>query len=270
MHTLPISAFIVSKNEGHLLENCIKSVLFCDEIIVINLESTDKTIEIAQKYNAKIVTIAPLPVIEMIHEKYIKITKNNWVLITDPDEVTATELANELQNYFLTLNDSNTIGVVNVPIIYYFKNHKLKGTSWGGVKSRTYLIHKERYIFTSNVHNGRFLKDGFQSNNIVFNGENYVKHYWMQGYKQIFEKHLRYLKNEGKSRYNSGQRTTILQILKIPYNQFINSFVYARGFKDGFVGLFLSVFRAWYFTAANVALYKYQNKQSKNSINTNS
>lgn len=264
MNKLPISAFIVSKNEGHLLEDCIKSILFCDEIIVVNLESTDDTVAIAEKYKARVITIAPIPVIEMIHEKYISITKNKWVLITDPDEVASPELVKDIQDYFLSLEATSAIGAVDVPLIYYFKSHMLKGTSWGNVKSRTYLIHKDRFTFNGNVHNGRFLNEGFKNHRINHTGKNHINHYWMQGYRQILEKHLRYLKNEGKSRYDSGYRTTLSQIIKIPHKQFLNSFVYARGFKDGFVGLFLSFFRAWYFTAANYELYKYQKKQLKN------
>ncbi len=262
MNKLPISAFIVSRNESHLLENCLKSIFFCDEIIIVNLESTDNTVEVAEKYGAKVLTIPPLPVIEIIHQKYINITKNNWVLITDPDEVASAELTKNLYNYFISLDDSMLIGVIDVPLIYFFKSHELKGTSWGGVKTRTYLINKERFIFTPIVHNGRFLKEGYKKHSIAHNGKNHINHYWMSGYRQIFEKHLRYLKNEGKSKFDQGYTTTFSKIIKIPFQQFFNCYIRARGFKDGFVGLFLSVFRAWYFTAANIELYKYQRKQT--------
>ncbi len=263
MNKLPISAFIVSRNEGHLLENCIKSILFCDEIIVINLESTDNTVDVAEKFGAKVLTISPLPVVEMIHQKYICETKNDWVLITDPDEVATNELAAEIQEYFVSIDSFFRIGVVNVPLFYYFKSHKLRGTSWGGVKTRAYLVHKERFIFSGNVHNGRFLLNGYKQYLITSTGKNHINHYWMSGYWQIFEKHLRYLKNEGKSKFDQGYTTTFSKIIKIPFQQFFNCYIRARGFRDGFVGLFLSLFRAWYFTAANIELYKYQRKQTK-------
>lgn len=264
MNKLPISAFIISKNEGHLLESCIKSIFFCDEIIVVDLESTDNTVEIAKRYGAKVLTIPTMPIGEMIYHKHIYITKYNWVLMTDPDEVTTTDLANDTQNIFHSINKNCKMGAVFVPIIYFFKSSPLRGTSWGGVKSRAFLFHKERIIIRPIVHTGIALKEGFLSHYIAHNGKNHINHYWMTGYGQIFEKHLRYLKNEGKSRFDRGYTTTIMQILITPLRQFRNSFVYAKGFKDGFVGLFLSLFRAWYFTAANIELYKYQTK-NKNS-----
>jgi glycosyltransferase involved in cell wall biosynthesis len=263
MKKLPISAFIVSRNEGHLLEKCIESILFCDEIIVVDLESTDNTVEIAEKYGAKVLTISPLPIVEIIHQKYINITKKDWVLITDPDEITSPELAKNIQEFFLSDENLMKIGAVDVPLIYFFKSYKLKGTSWGGFKTRTYLIHKERFGFTPNVHNGRLLLEGYMKYSIVHNGNNHISHFWMSGYRQIIEKHMRYLKNEGQSRYNQGLTTTFSKIIKIPFQQFFNCYIRARGFKDGFIGLFLSIFRAWYFTAANIELYKYQRKQTK-------
>ncbi len=263
MNKLPITAFIVSKNEGHLLENCIKSILFCDEIIVVDLESEDNTIAIAQKYGAKIISIQTIPVIEIIHAQYIGHAKNQWVLITDPDEVASSSLIDEITTYFDKKDNLISIGAIDVPLIYFFKLRALKGTSWGGVKSRTYIIHKERFTFTPNVHNGRFLKPGFGKHVINHDGKNHLNHYWMQSYRQIFEKHIRYLKKEGKSRYETGNRTNLKQIFSTPYKQFIGSFIYARGFKDGFVGFFLSLFRAWYFTAANIELYKYQKSANK-------
>ncbi|RTZ02919.1 glycosyltransferase family 2 protein [Flavobacterium sp. RSP49] len=264
MSKLPISAFIISKNEGHLLENCIKSILFCDEIIVVDLESTDNTVEIAKKYGAKVLTIPTIPVGEMIYHKHINITKYKWVLMTDPDEVTTLDLAKDTQNVFHSIKDNSKMGAVFVPIIYFFKSSPLKGTSWGGVKHRAFLFHKERIIIKPIVHTGIALKEGFLSHYIIYNGKNNIDHYWMSGYRQIFEKHLRYLKNEGKSRFVQGYSITLSKILKIPFQQFFNCYIRSRGFKDGFVGLFLSLFRAWYFTVANIELYKYQRKQTNN------
>ncbi|MGK4569298.1 glycosyltransferase [Flavobacterium sp. 3HN19-14] len=261
MNKLPITAFVVSKNEGHLLSACLESLYFCDEIIVINLKSTDNTQEIAERFDARIITIEPEPFLEIIHTNHIGVCSNKWVLITDPDEVTTPELAADITNNFNEWNNSSDIGAIDAPIIYYFRNNPLRGTSWGGVKLRTYLIHRERFKFTAMVHNGRKLLDGYKRVCIVHNGKNHIRHYWMSGFRQIYTKHKRYLKGEGKSKFESGMRTSIFEIIKTPFRQFFYSFVYARGFKDGFTGLFLSFFRSWYFSAVHIELYKYQKKQ---------
>ena len=49
-----ISAVIITKNEEHNIERCLKSVNWVDEIVVVDSGSTDRTLEICNKYNCKI------------------------------------------------------------------------------------------------------------------------------------------------------------------------------------------------------------------------
>jgi hypothetical protein len=86
----------------------------------------------------------------------------------------------------------------------------------------------------------------------------------MQGYGSLLEKHLRYLKNEGSSRYNNGLRTSLKKIFLEPLTQFRYSYVTCNGYKDGLIGLFLSFFWAWYQTSALISLYHHTISHSKN------
>lgn len=52
---MKISAIIITKNEEKMIEDCLKSVNWADEIIVVDTGNTDKTNEIAKKYKAKII-----------------------------------------------------------------------------------------------------------------------------------------------------------------------------------------------------------------------
>lgn len=258
MIKLPISAIVVSKNEGALLEKCLKSIQFCEEILVINLNSTDNTSEIADKYATKCLTIEPIPIVEIIHERYIPQLKNDWVLITDPDEECSEELQLEIINIFETIQSSANIGAVIVPLRYYFKDYLLIGTAWGGINTRHFLIHKSRFVFSSHIHQGRSLVEGFEFERIKFTGKNFIHHYWMTGYRKLLKKHKRYLKNEGSARFNLGQRTSIKKILKSPIKEFKFSYNLKEGYKDGLTGLILSIFWSWYQTNALIKLYQYQ------------
>jgi glycosyltransferase involved in cell wall biosynthesis len=260
---LPITAIIICKNEGYLLGKCLNSILFCEEIIVINLESTDNTIAVASNLGAKVLTIPTMPVGEMIYYKYLNVAKYDWILMTDPDEVTPSNLKEQIYELFELTKSENKIGAFYAPIVYFFKKHRLIGTSWGGVKYRPYLYHRDKTITRPIVHTGISIKETFKPYYIDHNGKNHIDHFWAHGYMNIFEKHLRYLKNEGKSRFEQGYTTTLRKISKMPTQQFFNCFIRKRGFKDGIIGLFLSFFRAWYFTAAEIELYKYQNKVNK-------
>ena len=77
---LPISAIVVGCNESHLLENCLKSLKFCNELIYIDLESQDNSISKARKYVSQIIERERVPIVEIIHAQIQNITKYKWIL----------------------------------------------------------------------------------------------------------------------------------------------------------------------------------------------
>lgn len=257
-----ISAVVVSHNEGHLLDTCLKSISFCDEIIVVDLESTDNTKEISEKYGAKYIFHQKVVVVEIIHTWIQDKTKYDWILITDPDEICSASLAQELVNIIPIVSED--IGSINVPWRFYYGKHLLKGTHWGGINRRVFLINRNKFLFSEEVHRGRHLNQGYKQHIIKFEKDNFVQHFWMQNRKQLILKHKRYLLKEGESRYNSDQRCTFSQLLRTPLKEFYTSFWLKKGFKDGFIGVFLSLFWAWYETNAQLKLYLFAKKMKSN------
>ena len=263
---LPISAIVVGYNEVHLLENSLPKLAFCDELLYFDLGSRDNSREFAESLGAKVILHEKVDGCEWIHAKYSKSTKHNWVLITDPDEVLSDELIDEIRTLFDGDILGDDVGAIRAPMFFYFKDKRLNGTNWGGVSHRVLIVNNQRFEFSGLVHAGRKVADGFVYHDIKFTEKNYIHHYWMLNYKQLFEKHRRYLKNEGEARYRIGRRTSFKEILKQPYRAFKYSFVSARGYKDGFTGLFLSLFWAWYECSAHIKNYRYQaNKASTKS-----
>lgn len=258
MLKLPISAICVSKNEGHLLSDCLKSIQFCDEIILIDLESEDSTKTIAEKYATKYVLHKPVSVVEIIHDEFQTKTKHEWILIIDPDE----RISEALANYFITEFPfiEETTGAFYAPWRFYFKQHLLIGTQWGGVQYRIVLVNRNRFYFTSEVHRGRHLKEGYKIEKMRYDGKNHINHFWMTSYQQLIKKHLRYIQKEAPSRYKANERVTLLDIVTIPFQAFYDSYITKKGYKDQFIGLFLSVFWVWYETSSKIKLYWYLNK----------
>ena len=97
---LPISAIVVSCNEGHLLKKCIESASFCNEIILIDLNSNDDTPEIGKKMADSVITYSKVPIIEYIHPKVHDNVRNNWVLLLDPDEEITLKLQAKIIDLF--------------------------------------------------------------------------------------------------------------------------------------------------------------------------
>jgi hypothetical protein len=255
---LPISAIVIGLNEGHLLRSCLPPLSRCDEVLYFDLGSSDDSIALARASGAKVIEHPRVPCCEEIHALHARNTKHEWVLITDPDEVISDELMAEVSALFTSGRLNSRIGAVQAPILFYFGQQPLRGTPWGGANQRILLVHNQRFVFTPTVHVGRTIKPGYDYLRIDSGEGRIIHHYWMQGYRQLLKKHLRYLQKEGGARYAKGKRTNALRILLEPVRAFRHAFLRCAGYRDGLLGLLLSVFWAWYQTSAELALRRHQ------------
>lgn len=258
---IAISALVVSCNEGHLLEECLKSLFFCDEIFGINLESTDNTEELFKKYATSYENMIRVPLVEEIHPIVIPLLKNDWIILIDPDErilePLKIDIINSIQN---APQDASTY---RVPMINFFNNKKLKGTVYGGIKYARLLYKRSAINISTDVHIGIQMKEGFDRYKIQFKGENYDKHLWCSNWKQLFEKHKRYLKGEGKAQYNMGKRYSLSYHIKESIITFYYSFKTKKGYLDGLTGLYLSFIAARYEYLKWIKLKEYEKSIKK-------
>lgn len=91
-----ISAIIITKNEEKHIEECLKSIKWCDEIVVVDTGNTDKTNDIAKKYHTKIIKYLGNGSFDAWRNLGIKNAKSDWVFYIDADERCADKLQNEI------------------------------------------------------------------------------------------------------------------------------------------------------------------------------
>ncbi|MEN9345765.1 MAG: hypothetical protein RLZZ60_1234, partial [Bacteroidota bacterium] len=131
MKKYPISVLIASCDEGYLLEDCLKSLQFCDEIVGVNLESSDNTKALMQQYCTRYEEHKRVPIVELIHPIYIPQLKHDWIMVIDPDERLTPALKDDIVNTIFEL--PNTIAAVRVPMFNHFKGKKLEHSVYGGL-----------------------------------------------------------------------------------------------------------------------------------------
>lgn len=91
-----ITAIIITKNEENMISECINTLLWCDEILVIDDNSTDKTSQKAEALGAKIISFSN-PSFARKRQEAIKRSKSEWLLYIDADERVTPQLAKEIQ-----------------------------------------------------------------------------------------------------------------------------------------------------------------------------
>ena len=98
---MKIAGIIIARNEEKDILNCIKSLEFCDEVILVDNESTDKTASVAKKLGAKIFEYKKLANdgnFADIRNFALTKTKCDWVIYLDADETITPELKDEILN----------------------------------------------------------------------------------------------------------------------------------------------------------------------------
>jgi glycosyltransferase involved in cell wall biosynthesis len=249
---LPLSAIVVSRDEAPLLRRCLASLSFCDEIVVVDLESADETAAVAEAAGARVLRRPAVDSVERARLGVVAEARHDWLLYTDPDERVPRALADEVASLLARLDGG--VGLVYAPIQYRFRGRDLQGTVWGGPHWRRFLVHRDRVEITSLIYSGTVLRPGYRSLELPFDARTAIVHDWAPGYRELVAKHRRYARVAAADRAAAGETTGWRAIARTPLAAFRESFVDKRGYRDGVMGLLLSLFWAWHSMRSELAL----------------
>jgi glycosyltransferase involved in cell wall biosynthesis len=251
---LPLSALVSSRNEAGLLERCLAAIGFCEELIVIDVDSDDDTAAVAEACGARVVRHPYVPIAEAARVTVAPQARFDWLLVVDPDEEVPAALADEVAELLPGIPDD--VAAVDAPRQYYFAERPLRGTVWGGPNKRRLLVRRTAVELTPAIWGGMRIHDGFRVLELPFMSETAIVHRWAPGYRELIRRHRRYLRLEVADRAAAGEVTGYRAVAMTPWRSFRESFVTKRGYRDGATGLALSLFWAAFRTAAEVGLLR--------------
>jgi len=114
-----ISVCVVCRNEADKLEACLESVKWADEILVMDLQSSDASPEVAERHGATVITREPLPIVEPLRNELAARAHGDWILAVDPDERVSPALAEELRR--VSMRDD--VDLVEIPFTHWDFGH---------------------------------------------------------------------------------------------------------------------------------------------------
>lgn len=256
---LKFTGIVVTYNDERHLRNSLNSLTFCDQLLVFDLGSSDNSVAIAHEIGAQVLNHGWVPIADEIRQKTLKYSRNEWVIFIDPDEEFPRQFEYKLRKIIC---EEARLGIVEIPWLFFFKGRPLYNTIWGKKKYKGVIMHKERVILNPMVHETYEILSGFRRK-VIESQQNYIlKHYWIDTYKQLFEKHWRYIKLEGEAKYNRGFRFSWKYWIKETLSALKTNLVDCRGLYGGGTGIFLSFFYAWYVSMSLLSLRQYQKKKS--------
>lgn len=238
---MPESAFlsvvVITKNEECNLRGCLESVKWAKEIIIVDGNSSDQTVEIAKKYTGKISTREMD--IEGRHRNfaYAQAT-GEWILSLDADERVSPELALELQE-IVRKNDPAFSGYA-IPIKTFIGKRWIKAA--GYYPARKLRLHRKgkfRYE-ESGVHPRAFL-DGKERPL-----KSDILHYGFRDFSHFIEKLNNQTTLEAQKWISDNRRVKTPKIIYKSFDRFMRNYIGKKGYTDGFQGFIMSVFHGLY------------------------
>ncbi len=230
-----ISAIILTKDEEENIGKCLESVKWCDEMIIVDDKSSDRTVEIAKKYKAAVYTNFLDNDFSAQRNFGLSKANNDWVLFVDSDELISDALAYEISNA-INLGDQNLPG---------FNGYYLKRTDflWGK---------QLRYGETGNIKFLRLAKkncgfwEGAAHEKWKIKGRvgslvNPLLHFPHRTLEEFLKEINFYTDLRAADLYKKKAKVYWWTIIAYPKTKFILNYFIRGGFLDGLPGLVFAI-----------------------------
>ena len=241
-----LSACIITFNEADRIEECLRSVSFCDEIIVLDAHSTDGTRELAARHGARVIE-RDWPGYRSQKQFAVEAARHDWVLCIDADERVSETLRAEI----MTLRSQGFAGAAgfSVPrITEYFGRFLRHGNAYPDRLVR--LFDRRRGGWS-----GHEIHENTRVDGPTGRLRGRLEHY---SYRSLYDRQSRmqrYAELMAQAMYERGERCGLTPVLLNPQWRFLRVYLLRLGFLDGWRGLVFALIEAGYVRRKYLALY---------------
>lgn len=252
-----ISAIVIAKNEEDRIADCLDSLAFCNEIIVVDNGSEDRTQDIVKRMGAKVFSLETDDFSEL-RNFGLKKTSGEWILYVDADERISEQLKKSI-TYLTTYSDRRK------QLNGYFL--KRKNFYFGTSKKNEWpYIEKLERLFRRESLKG--WKGKLHESPVVVGeiGEigGCLFHYSHRDLSSMLAKTIEWSKIEAELRFNTNHpRVAWWRFFRVMLTAFFDSYIRQGGFKVGTVGLIESMYQAFSMFITYARLWEMQNEKDK-------
>ena len=236
MEKIPVSVVVIVRNEEKRLAQCLESVAWSDDIVIVDDLSTDGTVEIARRYTDRV--FEKRMEIEGAHRNYAySLARNGWVLSLDADEVVTPELASEISQ----ANRDDGEGKLDEYVVFAIPLRNFIGkywVRWGG----WYPAYKDRLF-----RKGRFKYEEVGVHpRVIYEGrcgrlKSDIIHYSYEDFSELIASMNGQTTKEAQKWVSDGRKMTLGKALWRALDRFLRCYFVKKGRRDGVIGLMVAV-----------------------------
>lgn len=242
---MTLSVVINTLNEESNIRDCLECVTWADEIIIVDMHSDDRTVEIARKYTNKIYSHERVGFVEPARNFAIQQATGDWILIIDADERVSPELQAEIQEILQT--DSEYVSY-RIPMREYMFGRWIDHGNWKYEKLLR-LFRSGTVKWPTKIHGQPTLegKMGLLRESLA--------HYSHLTVGRFIKKLNQYTDVEAQQWYEKGEHRGLIRAAIGGIIRFCKEYILFQGFRDGGHGFILAILMAVYDFAAGAKLW---------------
>jgi glycosyltransferase involved in cell wall biosynthesis len=244
MTRVSITAVIHTLNEERYIGTAIRSAfLLADDVVVADMQSTDRTVEIARSAGARILELPRMGYADPARAQAIATITADWVLILDADELLTPALADHLRD----VADSGEADAVRMSRITHMVGARVRGAGWSLGRERHIRFHRPSALeYSPILHSVARLAEGARVLELPADDEHSFVHFNYLGWDQFVEKMNRYTSTHARESFEAGGSIGRGSMLRSLLRELWDRYVRDRGYRDGYRGLVLALLMATY------------------------
>ncbi len=251
----PISLVIITLNEEDGIARAIESASFCDDVVVLDSGSSDRTTEIARNLGAR-VFLEEWRGFQAQKQRATELAKNDWVLSLDGDEAVGSELREELTKVFEKwasgVDQSHfTVDGYRFPRLSFNLGRWIRHGGWyPDLQLRLYNRKRAHWVGGA-VHERVSAKK-------VERLKGNLLHYPFADHAEQVATNNRYSGLGAEALFAKGERFQRRKLIFKPFGKFLETYFIKRGFLDGLAGFVISIGAAYSIFLKYVKLWEIQ------------
>jgi glycosyltransferase involved in cell wall biosynthesis len=253
---MKITATVITFNEESNIAAALESLAWADEIIVVDSESADRTVEIASRYAHKVIVNA-WPGYAAQKNFAGDQASHDWVFSLDADERVTDELIVEIKRMKET--DAPNVAAFEMSRKAYYLGRWIKHSGWyPDYKVRLYDRRKCRW-------QGEFVHESVVSDGEVLRLKGDLLHFTVSNVSEHHQRIDRYTTLAAQQAFAQQKRSSLISLFISPPLTFLRSYLIRLGFLDGVQGLVIAYFAAYYVFLKNLKLWELSSKPESTS-----